>query len=157
MSKADRRQSDQGAEASTEVGPAGGPPLPRPGTCSATTQYGRPCQNPARPGKEVCWSHDPENATQRAKNTRSGGRAVHSPGTTEIAELKDELKALVREVKAGEVAPGVATVITQLSNVILRAIEQDRKARETEEHGERLAALEEALERRGDGLQRPAA
>ena len=54
-------------------------------------------------------------------------------------------------------APGVATVITQLSNVILRAIEQDRKTREIEEHGERLAALEDALERGHAGLQRPAA
>ena len=131
-------------------GPADGTPLPRPGTCRSTTQYGRLCQNPARPGRDACWSHDPENAAQRAKNARAGGRAVHSPGTTEIAELK----ALVREVKAGEVAPGVATVITQLSNVILRAIEQDRKIKETEELEERLAALEG----RGDGSSaRPAA
>ena len=146
MSISEHDRSKQAAK-DTEVEPAGGPPLPRPGTCRSTTKYGRPCQNPAQPGKDVCWSHDPVNTTQRAKNARAGGVAAHSPGTAEIAELKDELKALVREVKAGEVAPGVATVITQLSNVILRAIEQDRKVRETEELEERLAALEG----RGDG------
>ena len=56
-------------------------------------------------------------------------------------------------MKAGEVAPGVATVITQLSNVILRAIEQDRKARELDDLEERMAALEG----RANGTSRAAA
>ncbi|MDP9457813.1 MAG: hypothetical protein M3Q49_01775 [Actinomycetota bacterium] len=141
MSKAKSDRSERGAK-DAEGGPAGGPPLPHPGTCRSTTQYGRPCQNPAPPGRDVCWSHDPEHVAQRAKNARAGSYAAHSPGTTEIQELKDELKALVREVKAGDVAPGIATVITQLSNVILRAIEQDRKVRELDDLEERLAALE---------------
>ena len=44
--------------------------------------------------------------------------------------------------KSGEVAPGFATIITQLSNVILRAIEQDHKIRELDDFEEHLAALE---------------
>lgn len=126
-----------------------------PRLCQATTKYGRPCQNLPLPGKGECYSHsrDPEHVAQRARNARAGSYAAHSPGSTEIAELKEELKALVREVKAGEVAPGVATVITQLSNVILRAIEQDRKVRELDDLEERLAALEE----RRDGTARQAA
>lgn len=115
---------------------------PSHGVCVAMTQYGRPCQNPAQPGKATCWSHDPENAAQRARNARAGGRAAHSPTSLEIGELKDELKVLIREVKEGKVAPGVAAVITQLSNTIIRAIEQDRKVRELDEMEERLAALE---------------
>ena len=115
---------------------------PTAGRCTATTQYGRPCQNPAQPGKEVCWSHDPDNATQRVRNARAGGVAVHSPQSREIGELKEELKALIREVKGGKVAPGVAAVITQLANTIIRAIEQDRKVRELDEIEERLAELE---------------
>lgn len=109
--------------------------------CSATTQYGRPCQKPPQPGKETCWSHDLKNAEQRKSNARAGGAAAHSPGTLELQELKDELKVLIREVKDGKVAPNVATVVTQPSNVILRAIEQDRKVREQEELQERIAAL----------------
>jgi hypothetical protein len=121
---------------------ADGDSPPSPGACVATTQYGRPCQNPAQPSKTVCWSHDPENASQRVRNARAGGRAAHSPTSLEIGELKGELKALIREVKDGKVAPGVAAVITQLANTIIRAIEQDRRVRETEEIEERLAALE---------------
>jgi hypothetical protein len=44
------------------------------------------------------------------------------------------------------VRPDVAAVITQLSNTIIRAIEQGRKVRETEEMGERLAELERRTE-----------
>jgi hypothetical protein len=120
----------------------GGSSPPSPGACTATTQYGRPCQNLAQPDNEVCWSHNPANAEARARNARAGGVAVHSPTTLEIQELKHELKSLIREVKEGKVAPGVATVVTQLANVLLRGIEQERKVRETEELEERIAHLE---------------
>ena len=140
-------------EPNEEHTPAGGS-SPSPGVCTATTQYGRPCQNPAHPGKSVCWTHDPENATQRVRNARAGGVAVHSPATHEIGELKEELKALIREVKDGEITPGVASVITQLANVLLRGIEQQRKVKESEE----LEARIEELERRAEGgYQRQAA
>jgi hypothetical protein len=129
-----------------EHSPADGASPTTPGGCTATTQYGRPCQNPAQPGKEVCWSHDPENAAQRVSNARAGGIAVHSPATREIGELKDELKALIRGVKEGKVAPGVAAVITQLANTIIRAIDQDRKVRELDDIEERLAELERRAE-----------
>jgi len=114
----------------------------QPETCSATTQYGRLCQKPPQPGKKVCWSHDPENAEQRIRNARAGGVAIHSPVTREIGELKDELKMLIREVKEGKVAPGVATVVTQLANVLLCGIEQERKVREVKELEQRVARLE---------------
>ena len=135
--------TDKPRKTPNEVRPsAGGTPPASPAACAATTQYGRPCQNPAQPGKAVCWSHDPENAARRTRNARAGGRAAHSPTSLEIAELKDELKELIREVKDGKVAPGVAAVITQLSNTIIRAIEQDRKVCETEGIVERIEDLE---------------
>jgi hypothetical protein len=133
---------------------AGGSSPPSSGACTATTQYGRPCQNQAQPGKEVCWSHDPENAAQRVSNARAGGTAAHSPATREIGELKEELKELIREVKDGKVAPGVAAVITQLANTIIRAIDQDRKVRELDDIEGRLVELER---RAADEHARPAA
>jgi hypothetical protein len=48
----------------------------------------------------------------------------------------------------------VAAVITQLSNTIIRAIEQDRKVHEFDEIEERLAELERRAE---NGHQKPAA
>ena len=140
-------------EPNEEHSPAGGS-SPTPNACTATTQYGRPCQNQAQPGKSVCWSHDPENAAQRAQNARAGGIAAHSPTTLEIAELKDELKELIKEVKVGKITPGVASVITQLANVLLRGIEQQRKVKETEELEQRIEELERRAE---DGFTRPTA
>ena len=153
MSEAEHDRLKQAAK-DTEGGPAGGSSLPRPGTCRSTTQYGRACQNPAQPGGDVCWSHDPENAERRRRNARAGGVAAHSPATLEIGELKDELKALARDVKEGKVTPAIGTVLNQICNTIIRAVEQERKVRETEELEERLAALEG----RSDGsFARPAA
>ncbi len=90
----------------------------------------------------MCWSHDESNAEQRRRNARAGGVAAHSPATLEIGELKDELKALARDVKEGKVTPAIGTVLNQICNTIIRAVEQERKVRETEEFEERLAALE---------------
>lgn len=115
----------------------------QPETCSATTQYGRRCQKPPQPGKEVCWSHDCENAEARKRLARAGGVAAHSPAAFEIQELKEELRGLAADVKEGKVSPGVGTVLNQLLNTILRAIAEERKVRETEELEERIARLEE--------------
>ena len=64
------------------------------------------------------------------------------------------MKALARDVKEGKVAPAIGTVLNQICNTIIRAVEQERKVRETEELEECLAALEV----RGNGsFARPAA
>lgn len=115
----------------------------QPEICTATTQYGRKCQKPPQPGKEVCWSHDPENAEARKRLARAGGVAVHSPVAFEIQELKEELRGLATDVKEGKLAPAHGTVLNQLFNTILRAIAEERKVRETEELEERIARLEE--------------
>ena len=138
---------------STGVGDGTFPTPPRGNLCAGTTKYGRPCPNAPQPDNDVCWHHDPELAERRSRNARAGGRAVHSPATLEISELKDELRALVRDVKDGAVAPGVGSVLNQLLNSMLRAVETERKVRETEELAERV----EELERRRDGTPRKAA
>ncbi len=144
MSKTERDQLKQGKNAGVGDGNS---PTPQGVLCSGTTKYGRPCPNAPQPDKPHCWHHDPELAERRSRNARAGGRAVHSPGTAEIAELKDELKALVRDVKEGKVTPAIGTVLNQICNTIIRAVEQERKVKETEDLEERLAALEG----RGDG------
>ena len=124
--------------------------LPAPGSCRSTTQYGRPCQKPAQPGRDVCSSHDESNVEQRRRNARAGWVAAHSPATMEIGELK----ALARDVKEGRVTPAMGTVLDRSYNTIIRAVEQERKVRETEELEERLASLEG---RGNESSARPAA
>ncbi len=50
---------------------------------------------------------------------------------------------------AGEVERADAAVCGQLLNVKLRALEVERKVKETEELEERLASLEQSQEQRG--------
>jgi hypothetical protein len=71
------------------------------------------------------------------------------PAAQEIRELKDELRTLARDVKEGEVPPPVGTALNQIYNTLLRAMDQERRTRETGELEARLAALEERATRRG--------
>ena len=58
-------------------------------------------------------------------------------------------------MKHGKVLPGPASVVTQLLNVLLRVIEQERKIRATEDLEGCLAALEDESREGGSarGLQ----
>jgi hypothetical protein len=69
----------------------------------------------------------------------------------ELQGIKHLCKELTERVLSGDVLPGPAAVANQLINTRLRAIEQERRNRETEELEERLALLEEAMEQRKGG------
>jgi hypothetical protein len=120
-----------------------------PSLCQATKVDGRPCQNPAQPGKLTCWSHDEANAEQRRRNSSAGGRAIMSlvaergsAQRAEIAEIKERLRALAADVLEGKVPAQPATVAVQAYNALLRAVDLDRKVRELDEVEARLEALE---------------
>ena len=124
--------------------------------CTAITKNGSRCSKDAEPGSALCWSHNPANEEERRRIASRGGRAStavlaerRGPAAQEIRELKDELRTLARDVKEGEVPP-VGTALNQIYNTLLRAMDQERRTRETVELEERLAALEErAALRRG--------
>jgi hypothetical protein len=127
--------------------------------CTAIKKDGSRCSKDAEPGKDRCWSHDPANEQERRRIASRGGRAStavlaerRGPAAEEIRELKDELRTLARNVKEGEVPPPVGTALNQIYNTLLRAMDQERRTRESGELEERLAALEErASLRRGVG------
>ena len=120
--------------------------------CTATKRDGSPCTLPAQGQQGLCWAHDPANAQKRRRGASRGGRAKAS---RELPELKTLLADLTERVLAGELETGRAAVANQLLITRLRAIEVERKIRETEEIEERLTALEEALRRNGRGGAKP--
>jgi hypothetical protein len=91
--------------------------------------------------------HAPENAEKRR---RMASRAAKSKPNRELREVKALCQDLTERVLAGELLPGPAAVANQLINTRLRAIEQERKNKETED----LEARIEALERSGEGGRR---
>jgi hypothetical protein len=86
-----------------------------------------------------CYHHDPDTADKRRRVAAKGGKGKPN---RELQGVKDLCKDLTERVLSGELQPGPAAVANQLINTRLRAIEQERKNRETDELEERLEALE---------------
>jgi flagellar motility protein MotE (MotC chaperone) len=119
-------------------------------TCTATKRDGSPCTLPSYGSDGLCWAHDPKNAERRRRGQSRGGKSKPSK---ELASIKQRLSDLADDVLTGAVDKGVAAVASQILNVYLRAIELERKIRETEELEERLAALEKGATERGSRWQ----
>ena len=95
---------------------------------------GSPCPNPTRPGKTVCWVHDPELAAKRAEGRRRGGINRSRPAATlppdmpdlTLKSVEDVAAALAEtfnQVRKGRIAVNVGNCVGVLSNVLLKAIE----------------------------------
>jgi hypothetical protein len=114
--------------------------------CRATKANGEPCRLAANGPHGYCWAHDPANAEQRS---RMASKAARSKPSRELAGLKAQLQNLTKDVLAGDLETARAAVANQLINTSLRAIELERKIKETEEFESRLEALEEAQGHQG--------
>lgn len=117
--------------------------------CRATKASGEPCKGTAMGAHGLCWAHAPENAEQRRRGASRGGKAK---ANRELGEIKALLSDLTDRVLGGEdvepITTGRAAVANQLLNTRLRAVEVERKIRETEELERRLEELEGLLEAR---------
>ncbi len=113
------------------------------GTCRELKRDGTPCTLPSNGSNGLCWAHDPKNKERRRRGQSRGGRNKPS---RELVGIKTLLSDLTDRVLAGELESGRAAVANQLLNTRLRAVEIERKVKETEELEERLEALERAAE-----------
>ena len=120
--------------------------------CTAITRGGGRCKGVAIEGESYCYSHDPDRAEERRRNASKGGtRAGRGrPRTSpEIPAIKTRILELVEDVLAGDQDRSAAAVAGQLYNAVLRAIEIERRIKETEDLERRMDALEERLEQNG--------
>jgi hypothetical protein len=79
-------------------------------------------------------------------------KAARSKPGRELAVIKQRLAELTDDVLAGSVDRGAAAVANQLINTRLRAIEQERKNKETADLEARIEALERS-QRREKGVR----
>ncbi len=115
--------------------------------CAFIKPGGDRCGARAMKGYETCYGHRPDLAEERKRNASKGGkRGGRGRGSGEITEIKDLLKGLTGRVLVGALLPGPAAVANQLTNTRLRAIEQERKVKETEDLEARIEALERGQE-----------
>ncbi len=112
--------------------------------CGAITREGRRCQASVSPGAQWCFNHDPARAEERKRNARRAGKA--RGGGAEIVGIKALLTDLTDRVLAGDLETSSAAVANQLINTRLRAVELERKIRETEELEARIEQLEQTAE-----------
>ena len=107
--------------------------------CTAVKRNTERCTLPANGPQGLCWAHDPANAEKRRRGASRGGKAR---ANRELTGLKTQLQDLTHDVLAGDLETGRAAVANQLINTRLRAIELERKIKETDELEARLEALE---------------
>ncbi len=108
--------------------------------CSAITRAGTRCQRSAEGQNALCFAHDPKNAERRRRTASRGGRGK---ANREVAALKEEIKSVIADVKAGELDRNDAAVMIQGYRALKDFIALERQVRETDE----LAAEIEELKR----------
>jgi hypothetical protein len=88
----------------------------------------------------MCCLHDPARADERH---RHASKAARSKGNKEVADLKEEIKTVIADVRAGELDRNAAAVMIQGYRALKDFIALERQVRETDE----LAAEVEELKR----------
>ena len=115
--------------------------------CTAIKASGHRCKGRAMEGSEWCWNHNPDHADERRRNgARGGRRGGRGRPQVELSDIKSQLHDLAEEVLTGKQETGRAAVANQLINTRLRAIELERKIRESDELEVRIEALEHLQE-----------
>jgi hypothetical protein len=120
--------------------------------CPAIKANGERCKGDAIPGADWCYSHDPDRAEERRRNASRGGKSGGGGRSSgELAEIKALLSELTNRVLGGEgveaLETGRAAVANQLVNTRLRAVELERRIRESDELEARIEELEQAAGR----------
>src|ERR687897_1302006 len=119
--------------------------------CAGIRADGGRCKAEAMPEAEWCWNHHPDYEQARRRRASKGGRrGGRGRPQHETEAIKVLLEDLTERVLVGDLETGPAAVANQLINTRLRALEQERKNKETEELEGRIEALELARERGAD-------
>ena len=108
--------------------------------CAAIKNDGQRCERVIGAAQQFCYSHDPDRVAERSANA---SKAARSRVGGELPAIKKQLRELADAVVEGTVERGSAAVASQLYGVLLRALELERRVKETEELEGRLASLEQ--------------
>jgi len=95
--------------------------------------------------QEFCHLHDPARSEERRRQASRAGRAR---GNREVATLKDEIKTVIADVKAGELDRNDAAVMIQGYRALKDFIALERQIRETDELAVEIEEMREILRAR---------
>jgi hypothetical protein len=108
--------------------------------CSFIKPSGERCRGTSTGQRGLCWMHDPANADRRRRVASRGGRGK---ANREVADLKEEIKAVIADVKTGNLDRNDASVMIPGYRALKDFIALERQVKETDE----LAAEIEELKR----------
>ena|SRR5215217_5136714 len=111
--------------------------------CAGITQEGTACKAIPISGSQWCYYHHPDHDEERRRyGSRGGKRGGRGRPQAQLADIKGLLADLTDRVLEGELQTGVAAVANQIINTRIRAIEAERRIKETDELAARIEALE---------------
>ncbi len=123
--------------------------------CGFIKASGERCRAQAMKESQWCYVHDPALEEKRQRNNSKGGRrGGKGRPSTVIQRLQARLEELAEMVLEGEVDQDLASTAGRLLNYSGNQMKNFLAAREAEDLEERLAELEEALERQKGERQR---
>ena|SRR5215204_5795385 len=98
-------------------------------TCAGIKRDGGRCTATVEPPQRFCWWHDPKNAERRRRAASRGGRSRPS---TEVRTIKEEIKTVIADVKAGELDRNDASAMIQGYRALKDYIALERQIHETD-------------------------
>ena len=120
--------------------------------CRAKKPDGSRCLAAAQPKSDFCFFHDPSTAAKRREAQALGGRQNRMKTLDESApdvkvqdagDVATLISETINQVRKGKIDPRVANAVGYLSNILVKAVEQDK----LETRIERLEALLESRSR----------
>ncbi|MDP8952014.1 MAG: type VI secretion system contractile sheath small subunit [Actinomycetota bacterium] len=123
--------------------------------CSGITRAGTACKGIPVDGSEWCFVHHPDYTEERRRyGSRGGKRGGRGRPQAELTDIKDCLRAMVEDVRNGDMDRADAAVCGQLYNTLIRAVLVELKVREVEDLARQVEELSELLDARNNGGRR---
>ena len=114
--------------------------------CAFIREGGEQCKARATEGSTWCYNHDPSKAEERrraaSKGGRTGGNGRPNSSSSELEDIKEQLRAVLGGAYRGKVDRAVAATLFQGFNVLLRAVELERRIKEMDQLEEQIRELE---------------
>jgi hypothetical protein len=115
--------------------------------CNGIKADGGRCKAQPMRNSEYCINHDPAMAEARkARSSKGGKRGGRGRPLTDVGDIRKRLSDLANDTLEGNVDTRVAAVVSQVLNVLLRAVTVELQVREQQELVERLEEIEQYLD-----------
>ncbi len=120
--------------------------------CSGITRAGTACKGTPIEGSQWCYVHHPDHDQERRRHgARGGKRGGRGRPMVEVHAVKDKLQDLADRVLDGSLDRADAAVVSQIYNVLLRAVSVEMKVKEVEELARELQEVRDILEAKQGG------